>query len=158
MNSLKNNTVLVAYVPVPHAGYLKLFRAYKGDILYVLGNEFIQEFPSLTRHLPGVTPQESRKMIQALDIFSSVRILTKNVIDTLQLSDIVMPDEDVSHVLAEKYFAGALITFDGCWRLRWDWGSTQAKRRPEGERIISTSEFNRTFMRFASSIADKSPD
>lgn len=150
---------LIAYVPTPHAGYLKLFRAHKGNVLYVLGDEFIQEFPSLVRNLPAVTPEESQKMIQALDLFEDVRILSPTYVDEVRQSrNIIMPDEDVSHALAEKYFAGNPVTFDGSWRLRWDWGSVQKSRRPEGECVISVDEFNRTLMRQAFGIAERSPD
>jgi dCMP deaminase len=126
----------------------------------VLGNEFIQEFPSLVRNLPAVTPEESQKMIQALGIFRDVRILTSgvNIEYMRQEMNIIMPDEDVAHALAEKYFAGNPVTFDGSWRLRWDWGSVQKSRRPEGERVISVDEFNRTLMRQAFDIAERSPD
>ena len=159
MNSMGSKAVLVAYVATPHAGYLKLFRAYEGGILYILGDEFIQEFPSLVRHLPGVTPEEAQKMIQALGIFSDVRILTKSELYVVECSNlVVMPDEDVSHVMAEKYLSGVSVMFDNSWFLRWNWGATQAQRRPEGERAITTNELNRTFMRSALTIADKSPD
>lgn len=152
--------VLVAYVPAPHAGYLKLFRAHAGSLLFVLGNEFIQQFPSLVRHLPGVTPEESQQMIQALGIFDDVRILTPytNIEYIRREMNIVMPDEDVAHAFAEKYFAGAQIVFDGSWRLRWDWGAVQKSRRPEGERVISVDELDRTFIRRAFGVADRSPD
>ncbi|MFA5942730.1 MAG: deaminase [Candidatus Paceibacterota bacterium] len=160
MKSTKNSTVvLVAYVPVPHAGYLKFFRAYAGGVLYVLGNEFIKEFQPLVRHLPGVQSEEVRWMVKALNIFDRVHILTpRNMDEVLESTVVVMPDEDVSHAMAEKYFAGVAITFDGSWRLRWDWGATQVKRRPEGERVISTKEFDRELMRTSFKFADKSPD
>jgi dCMP deaminase len=155
----RSNVVLVSYVPVPHAGYLKFFRAYPKSILYILGEKFIRQFPSLTRHLPGARPREVREMIESLRIFPDVRILNPpNLKEVQKLSTIVMPDEDVSHAMAEKYFSGVLVTFDGRWRLRWDWGATQQKRRPENERVISTDELDRELMRNAFKLANKSPD
>lgn len=156
MNSPPN--VLIAYVPAPHAGYLKLFRAHAGSILYILGSEFIRQFPSLVRHLPGVTPEESCKMIRALDIFSDVRVFTFADIESVEGLNITMPDEDVSHEVAKKYFTKSLIIFDGSWRLRWDWGSVQKSRRPEGERRVSIDALNRTFMKKALDTANCSPD
>jgi dCMP deaminase len=156
MNSLPE--ALIAYVPAPHAGYLKFFRAHEGSILYVLGEEFIKKFPSLVRHLPSTTPRESQKMIQALDIFAEVRILTLADLDTVRHSRIIMPDEDVSHALAKEYFAGSPVEFDGRWRLRWDWGAVQKNRRPEGERVVSVDDLDREFMRSAFGEATRSPD
>lgn len=151
-------SVLIAYVPAPHAGYLKLFRAHAEKFFYVLGDEFIQEFPALVRHLPGVTPEESQAMIRALDIFEEVSILTLENIDSVLPWPITMPDEDVAHALAKKYFARAQVSYDGSWRLRWDWDATQKNLHPEGERIISVEELDRDFMRSALRESSRSPD
>ncbi len=158
MKSTKLNKVLIAYVPVPHAGYLKLFRAFADSQLYVLGEEFIREFKPLTRHLPGVTPAESKKMIQSLGIFSKVSILTRATLEDIRRARIIMPDEDVAHALVEKYLSDIRVEFVTDWRLRWDWGATQMKRRPEGEQIISVDELDRAFMRHAFREAERSPD
>ena len=159
MDSGRSDTVLVAYVPTPHAGYLRLFRAHEHRILYVLGEELIAGFPSLVRHLPGVRPMDAVSMIRALDIFPDVRILTPGELDAVRQSEsIAMPDEDVAHALAEKYFAGIAIMFDGRWRLRWDWRATQKNRRPDDERVISHGDFDLEMMRTAYAIAQDSPD
>lgn len=161
MKSRRNrNIVLVAYVPVPHAGYLKFLRApeYAGIILFLLGEEFIQQFQPLVRNLPAVAPEEVKKMLQTLGFYVCVITPEKLACGVLRGSKIVMPDEDVSRAFAEKYFADAKVSFDNRWRLRWDWGAIQAKRRPEGERAISADEFDRDLMRAASGIANKSPD
>lgn len=158
MNS-RTDTVLIAYVPVPHAGYLKFFRAYPKAVLYILGGEFIKEYPSLVRHLPGVTPEESQRMIQALSIFPKVHVLTTTMLDVVRHLNIVMPDEDVMHAFVRKYLgASAAVTFDGRWRLRWDWGATKMKRRPENEHTISTDTLDRDLMSVAFNSASKSPD
>lgn len=158
MKSTKVDKVLIAYVAVPHAGYLKFFRHYAGSVLYILGEKYIEKFPSLVRHLPGVTPEESQKMIQALGIFREVHILTPEIIDTIRHKNIVMPDEDVSHAFARDLGVGVSITFNGRWRLRWDWGATQLKLRPEGECTISEEEFGKLTMTVARAVANKSPD
>lgn len=150
--------ILIAYVPTPHAGYLKFFRTYQGSVLYVLGTDFIQQFPSLVRNLPGVAPQECLKMIEALGIFSNVRILTVSNLEYVRHQTVVMPDEDVSHALAEKYLVGGDVTFDGSWRLRWDWGAVQKSKRPENERVISVDEIDRELVHKACVRGDQSPD
>lgn len=162
MKSTTNpDVVLVAYVPAPHAGYIKLFQAYSRKVLYLLGDGFIREFKSLTRHLPGATPEENRKMIKALGIFSDVRILDEESCIGIRNSGscVVMPDEDVSQAIAARYFSGVKITFDNSWRLRWDWGTTtNAHRRPEGERRVSTETLDRELMLTAKKAAERSPD
>ncbi len=153
------NTALVAYVPVPHAGYLKFFREYEGAVLNIIGDEFIREFTPLVRNLPAVTPDEAVGMVLSLGLFANVQVLTKQRLPFVrEFSRVVMPDEDVSHELADQYFSGTEVTFDGRWRLRWDWGATTANRRPEVETVISHSEFDRTLLREATQLAQKSPD
>lgn len=154
----RGEKILIAYVAVPHAGYLNFFRQYAGSILYILGEEFTKKFPSLVRHLPGVTPEESKKMIEALGIFSEVYVLTHAMLDTVRRSEIVMPDEDVSHAFAQDLGVDAPVTFDGSWRLRWDWGTTQQKHRPKNERRISTDILDRELMSSALGVAQKSSD
>jgi len=153
----KSNKTLIAYVASPHAGYLKFFRAYEGSILYVLGDEFIRDFPPLVRNLPAVRPEEAQEMIRALGIFSDVRIFSPANLNAVRKLHVIMPDEDVSHALAEKYFENTVV-FDGRWRLRWDWGASKASRRPEGERKISIDELDRELMRSAFRDARRSPD
>lgn len=128
--------------------------------MYVLGDEFIHQFPALTRNLPSITPEESQKMIQALGIFDTVRILTLANLDDVLFSPsrVVMPDEDVSRALAEKYFPSLPVVYDGSWRLRWDWGAVQKARRPEGERKISVDELDRELLRRAFGVASRSPN
>jgi dCMP deaminase len=159
MNSLNANKTLVAYVATPHQGYVNFFRKYEGSVLYIFGEEIIAKFPSLVRNLPGNNPQELKKMIEALDIFAGVFILKLRDFDwLLRTSNLVMPDEDVSHALADEYLAGADIFFDGSWRLRWDLEATIMSRPPEGEISISLNEFDREIIGVAKAAADRSSD
>lgn len=161
MKSEKNRpNAIIAYVPAPHSGYLKFFQKYEGSSLYVLGKEFVQRFHPLVRNLPAVQPEEARDMIRALKIFVDVGVLTPMSLPYIRSghSKIIMPDEDVSHAIAKECFAGMNVAFDGCWRLRWDWGATQKKSRPVVEQTISRSHLDREIMRSARKRAERSPD
>jgi dCMP deaminase len=155
---MRNDTV-VAYVATPHAGYLKFFRAYRSGKLFVLGQHFIAQYPSLTRHLPGNEPGEVRTMIDALGIFSSVSVITSADLPYLRRSDrVVMPDEDVSRAFAAQYLPNTPVAFDNRWRLRWDKPAVLASRRPEGEGVVSFDEFDRRLMVRADELSTRSPD
>lgn len=154
----RSDPVVVAYVAAPHAGYLALFRKYAGARLGILGEEFLADFPSLTRNLPGVRPVEAARMIESLRIFASVEVLEKADLSEFCQGGVVMPDEDVAHAIAESSLAGFPVTFDGSWRLRWDMKATMFNRIPEGEELISTDELDRAFMHEAACAADRSPD
>lgn len=156
---------LVAYVPVLHAGYLRMFRKHSDAVLYLLGQSITKDFPSLVRNLPGVDPQEIRKMLNGLDIFwteerryGNVRIMEKdNFAEVATFETLIMPDEDVSRSVAAQFFIGRDVAFED-WRLRWDWKAATASKRPEVETVISHSEFDRSLMAQALGIAQKSPD
>jgi dCMP deaminase len=150
---------LVCYVSTPHAGYLQLFHKHSDAVLFVLGGEFVEEFGPLRRNKAGVHPEEAVTMISALDIFSDVRVLTpERMEEVLGYDIIVMPDEDISDTLAERFFAGVPVVMDGSWRLRYDMKAVNASHRPECETVVSHSEFDRMLMAQAMDIAQKSPD
>lgn len=154
-------TALIAHVPVPHRGYLELFKKYRESALFVLGEEFITQFQPLVRHLPRNNPADVCRMVRALNLTrGDPHILTKAMLPNVRslFGRVVMPDEDVSRAVAERYLTNTEVTFDGSWRLRWDWGATQKKRRPEGEDVVSFDQFDREVMRSAFKIAERSPD
>ena len=158
MSSEKNDIAVVAYVASPHDGYLQFFRKYAGSDLWIIGSDFVSEFPSLVNHLPGNRPEDAQKMIAALRIFQNVCILKKNnVLALSSYARIIMPDEDVSHAV-EKQHLSIPATFDGSWRLRWYTGSVAVGRRPSGEEVVSIAEFSRRIMRTALKNAEQSPD
>src|SRR3990167_3969177 len=98
-------TAIVAYVPVLHAGYIRLFRKYP-DSLYILGQDFITELPRLERDIRALTSEEARAAVEALGIFSEVKVLDKKNVMVLAKTaavTFIMPDEDILHTVAEKY-------------------------------------------------------
>ena len=163
MNSA-SDTAVVAYVASPHEGYLRFFRQYPGAWLYVLGNQLIEGFKPLYRHLPGNQPEDAAKMIEALGIFERVSVLNPLAVGILRnwqtnrFARIVMPDEDVSHAFAEQYLPGAPIVFDDSWRLRWDWGASTMNRDPEPNGLISLAAFDRKLIRSARHTAERASD
>ncbi|MDD3531217.1 MAG: hypothetical protein PHV99_01340 [Candidatus Pacebacteria bacterium] len=157
MNS--DNSAVVAYVASPHEGYMRFFREYAGSVLWILGEDFISEVPSLTSHMPGNRPSDAQKMIDALGIFREVHILTKDNAEAVrQYSRIIMPDEDVSRAIAGRYYADLAVFFDDRWKLRWYTGTVAIGRKPEGEEVISVDEFDRRLLLQAQELARRSPD
>ena len=151
------------YVSSPHAGYFKLFERYRGATLFVLGQDFINEHPQLVRFLPANPPGRNMRMIQREDemfsYFSDIRLLNLDNLHELSgFTSIVMPDEDIARLFAEKYLGGRNVAFDGSWRLRWDWGSTKAERHIESDVTVSLAETDRMLMRQAYIEANRSPD
>lgn len=149
---------LVAYVPTPHAGYLKLFRKYKGGTLYIIGREFLKDFQPVVRHIPGNEPEDVQRMVQALGVFSDIHVLTKkNLIELTSLEQVIMPDEDVSHSVAKHHFGRLEVMYEPVF-LRWTWTESTHKRTPQGISAVTVAELDRELMGEALKEAQKSPD
>lgn len=151
--------MLIAFVPVLHKGYLELFKKYP-DELGLLGLDVIADYTSLTRDLRVVDPHELKAAIEGLRIFPRVRVLSKLDLETLKTSStiIVMPDEDVSHDLAVKYF-GDRVTFESVTiRNRWDKQLVDKENVVAPHRVISTTTADIELMRQATNEAVKSED
>ncbi|HVM58791.1 MAG TPA: deaminase [Candidatus Paceibacterota bacterium] len=98
-------------------------------------------------------------MIRILGIFSEVHVLTRDSLPELaRFPRIVMPDENVSRAIAERYLPDREISYDGSIWLRWYKDSVTVGRRPEGEESISTDELDRRLMGEAFANAKRSPD
>ena len=117
------NKLIIAYVPVIHAGYLMFFRKYRDiDEIAILGPSIIHQFDHLVRKdIRAVTPEDIRQMIESLNLFRRVYLLDVYMIEQInkEKPSVVMPDEDESHVIADQYFSDLTITYDSIF-LRWD--------------------------------------
>ncbi|OHA84537.1 MAG: hypothetical protein A2591_04175 [Candidatus Yonathbacteria bacterium RIFOXYD1_FULL_52_36] len=153
------NTVLIAYIPVVHRGYLEFFRKYSGATLLILGRHYIQEFPRLERDTRALRPEEAQVEVQAHNIFRDVRVLDDDPCAAIGNDNptLVLPDEDVMHVFAEKYLVDRKIVF-GQTFLRWDMPRSLSQVPVLPSEQISVGEFDRDVMRHAFGIARKSSD
>lgn len=148
---------LVAYVPALHQGYITFFKNNPG-VLYLLSTELVREVPRMERDIRAIAPEEMQKVISALGIFSEVNILTKENVDVLKNTDIVMPDEDVSRHFAETYLNDNKVEFVSTF-LRWDGHNALKKTAPQAvNRVISTDAFHKEIMKKALDQANQSPD
>lgn len=152
--------ILVAYVPVLHAGYIALLKKYP-NTLYLLGKDLILEFPRMDREIRLVDPDDMKKAIEGLGILSKVEVLNKKDVEALKEEcktiEIVMPDEDLMRSVAEKYFPENKIVFEKVF-LRWDKPITLRENIVDPSRIISEKEFDREMVKLAFEAADKSAD
>lgn len=159
-------TALVAYVPVLHAGYVQFFKKYAGGgekeaKLFILGRDFLSELPRIERDIRALSPEEAKEATNALGIFSEVLVMDKKNISGAALCRLVMPDEDIMHTIAEKYFAEKLtdgeIVFEDVF-LRWDRFLPTKEMPPAADRKISKDDFDREIMKAAHDEAQKSSD
>ncbi len=149
----------VGYVPVIHAGYTKLFwKDLLAHRLLFLDGELLSEPDYLSRDVRACRPEEIALMSQGLfgrgEVVSNAISL---IYEVSKSSEVVMPDEDVSHVVADKYLNGLPVKFLSTW-LRWDKISTTSEKVPNPGRVISQDDFDLELIGLAFREADKSSD
>ncbi|MEK7194613.1 MAG: deaminase [Patescibacteria group bacterium] len=149
--------VVIAFVPVLHEGYRKFFEKHKdADPLFIFGTSLLKDrFPHLEKEIRALEPEVMKKAIESLDIFESVKILESP--DGVAFDEAVLPDEDVSRELVEKYFKNKKVTFDKVF-LRWDKHQSMEVRPVEVEQKISKEEFDKKVIQNLKGEAEKSSD
>lgn len=146
---------VIAYVPAYHRGYAEFFAKFEGPI-YVLDVDLVKKVhPKIERDFRALPAVD---MVTALrGLWSDVHVLDKEALAKLRNDDIVMPDEDVSHLIAEKFLPKNKITYVAM-HLRWDgWGSTKETPPPK-DRTVSQDAFHKEMLRQVTAEATKSPD
>lgn len=150
----------VAYVPVLHEGYRRFFESKEGEKeLYIFGPEITKEFSWLAKEIRQLDPVLMQKAIVALGIFKKVIILDAARAEELNTANhiIILPDEDISRDLAEKYFPKAQKEFSPIF-LRWDKHNSIAEKPVLSSDKITTEEFHRTVLKQTEAESGKSSD
>ena len=155
-----SKSVLVAYIPVLHRGYINfLVNHAAAETLYILGDDLRAEFPHLRKDVRALTAQEAKTAIEALEVMKQVKILDQSEVKEVQQSGatLIAPDEDIMHELFEKYFTGQRIEFDPIF-LRWDKNKSLAEQSVKPDEVVSEKEFDHRMMTHAQKLSEKSPD
>jgi len=150
--------VLLLYIPVLHAGYLKLFKKYGGNIdcLYILGKDISEEFAFFEEEIRAIDPETMKVLVESLSLFKSVQILDLSSLERLRGANIITAKEGVVQRLIEKHFKGEAVVFDTVF-LRWDEESV-ATQEPINHDKISTDIFDREMIALASKEGAKTSD
>ncbi len=113
---------VVAYVPVLHEGYRRFLDAHGvGLPFYVLGRDLYADYRPLAKDIRALDPKLVARAIAAWGVASSVEVLDEAGAAALAESGtaLVMPSEDVSYQVAERYFPRNPVTYASVF-LRWD--------------------------------------
>ena len=152
-------SVLIAYVPALHKGYVDFFKKHPDELL-ILDSNFVLEQPRMDRDIRAMDPRDVEKAVKALGIFKKISILNKTKIAEIKkINDsIVMPDEDVSRIFAETYLKGEKIKYIPVF-LRWDRHSALKTNTPvDPDRKISNKQKDKELMGKAYELTKKSSD
>lgn len=151
---------IIAYIPVLHAGYKKFFKEnsdYKN--LYIIGPEIIKTFRPIQKDVRALDQNSTKSAVSAWKIFETIEIIDHEdlkQIDKLS-THIIMPDEDISHELVEKYLRKSKVIFSPIF-LRWDRKSSNAKDPVLANVTISKDALDKEFLSAAYKESQKSAD
>jgi dCMP deaminase len=151
--------IIIAYVPVLHEGYYRLFDKYKNSILYVLGKDIISEFTYLSKEIRQLDPEIIKKSIESWGIMKSVEVLDKDKLGSLvnRGYEFVLPNEDIMHELSEKYLKAESVFFDQIF-LRWDKHKIMEEKPVNADQKISRDTFDNEIMNKLKIESEKSSD
>lgn len=140
--------VVIAYIPVLHEGYYAFLKNHAdAEVIYVLDRTIVTEADWLRKELRALDPQLVAAGIAAWRLGPKVEtISTQALADTVSAEVIIiMPNEDISHILSDKYLASRTIIFDPIF-LRWDRRRSESKDEVNPDHRISKSEFDKSVM------------
>lgn len=153
--------IVLAYIPVLHQGYLRFLNDQCKDSsteLWLIGDQLKLEFePQLRKDIRSLPAVETQKALRSLFPQTPIKIVEEIDFKDVPEAFYVMPEEDLSHVLAEKYLGDNQITFVPT-SLRWDSGKTLAQSEVDAQDTITPSELQKKFMQLAQAEAEKSVD
>jgi dCMP deaminase len=147
---------ILAFVPVIHRGYIDFFLRNQGDI-WVLGRDVIEQYVHLTRDLRVIDSTEAVKALQAVFPNRKVQVVHMDEIKSWSYKETVMPDDEVCHDIALKYFDTVKVTFDSTF-LRWNKVITFKENEVPAHRKISSDQFHKEMLELAFAEANKSAD
>jgi dCMP deaminase len=133
-------TVVVAYVPVVHEGYRRFLERHAAERkMYVMGRDLHSDLRPLARDVRALDPQDAARALDALGIAESVAVLDAHGAEAIAQEDLILPAEDVSYAVVERFFPRAAVRYDPAF-LRWDKTRTVQLLDPRPERIVTEDE------------------
>lgn len=155
-----SETIAALDVPVLHAGYLKFFAelAPKVDTLYLFDAALLAESEKLHKEIRAIDPDTMKGLIESLNVFGSVDMLTKESITSVaeSVDRIITADEGISTGLVSQYFPTANVETLPIF-LRWDSSSVYSQQPVESVKT-SSDEFDQKMMRLAQDEGKKTSD
>jgi len=145
-------SVIVAYIPVLHEGYRRLFERHpETKELCLFGDDVIASYEHLVKDIRKLDPKLVQKAIESWGMFERVTILDQTRIQALQAdkTPIIASDDDLTHELMNTYLNQNPVTFDTIF-LRWDKKKSIEPIKVSPDVEMSENDFDREMMQLAS--------
>lgn len=157
--------IVCVYIPVLHRGYMNFLKKYHAaEQFFVFDEDVIAEFDWLRKDIRSLTPTEVvtglGTVLREEGIEVPLRLLSLGQLR--QMSEqvdlrIVMPDEDMTRTIAERYFASAEVMFDTVF-LRWEKNNTLQEQDVQPDQTLPLDDFHHQMMSYASALKEQSAD
>jgi dCMP deaminase len=150
---------LIAYIPVLNKRYFDWLNRYSNGSLFLISQrEAEQLLPRLIRMRTIALPHG---MISSIieDHQLVKRVLHHFDLGSLRSDQLIMPDEDVCHLFADKYLYpnGATVEFEMIWA-RWDMVAVKSAQPVHRCSEISANSFYQAHIPTVYNVAQHSPD
>lgn len=110
---------IVCYIPVVHQGYLEFFASYPDADIYALTPSVLaSRFDYLRKDIRALKPADVTMLLNGMGRNATVVETESQVKNLMKSNDLIMPDDDISHALADE-FGATQVTFVPVF-LRWD--------------------------------------
>lgn len=150
-------SVILAYIPVLHKGYLNLFLDNtEAKSLYILSDEVAAEFTPLHKEIRALDQNHIVSAIKSWNLFGEVKVADDSTLKELAQQEVIIPDEIVTNEVAKKY--GLSHVKRSPIFLRWDKQSATAEQAPTADATVSSDEAAQKFMQRAVAEGQKSSD
>ncbi len=156
MPSAESASAIIAYIPVLHRGYTELFKRYESiNTLYILSSDLIKREKYLKKDLRALTPENALKAVVGLKIFGHVEIIDETKLLSMKEQTFVMPDDDLSHGLADDLKLN--VVYEPVF-LRWDRRNVNTVDNDDDASPTSESQLDASAMAEALKAAGHSSD
>lgn len=129
--------IVIAHIPVFHAGYMDLLDRHGDADVGVLGQDILQDFSYLRKEIRALTPEQAVTILQGIGR-SAVTLSREDLIEIpQQYEKVVMPSDDISRVLAQRHFDE--VEFEPVF-LRWDRDNTKVNTEVSPDEVITLTD------------------
>lgn len=147
----QEKTLILAYIPVVHQGYVLWLKKYPQAEILVMGQSLTANSRPLQKDIRALAPEQIVASLKALNLGQSVRVAEIEDLKKLSLDqEILLPDEMISRGVAEEFLTDHQVKFETIF-LRWD-GVKATQAQPVA--VESSTDF----MTLARLAAGKSAD
>ncbi|MBP7857549.1 MAG: deaminase [Candidatus Saccharimonadales bacterium] len=126
--------IIICYVPVIHAGYVELFDTYPRATIAVLGDTVLKKrFDYLRKDVRALRPNTVAGILSGMKR-TAIVLEENDLANALEKSEIIMPDDDISHILVEEFHVTQAVFVPVF--LRWDRKAVDTNQTVQPDRSI----------------------